>query len=128
MYTVSVKRNFIAQHFLIGGDWGAENQEHSHAYQLELQLHGASLDQHGFLVDIVHIEQILQEVINKYQDQVLNLLPEFEGLNPSIEHFSRILCQQIAQKIQAPNLNALTIQLWENDIAWASYQAQLPTG
>lgn len=124
MYTVAVKRNFIAQHFLIGGEWGAENQNHSHHYQLELQLHGESLDQHGYLVDIVQIEQTLQELVQKYQDQTLNLLPEFEGLNPSIEHFSRILCQQLAQNIHAPNLHALTVQLWENEIAWASYQMQ----
>ena len=25
MYTVSVKQDLIAQHYLIGGDWGAEN-------------------------------------------------------------------------------------------------------
>lgn len=125
MYTVAVKRNFIAQHFLIGGDWGAENQKHSHHYQLELQLQGESLDRHGYLVDIVQIEQALEELIFKFQDKTLNLLPEFEGLNPSIEHFSRILCQQLAKKIQEPNLNSLTVKLWENDIAWASFKLPL---
>jgi 6-pyruvoyltetrahydropterin/6-carboxytetrahydropterin synthase len=30
MYTVTITRDFVAQHFLIGGDWGAENQWHSH--------------------------------------------------------------------------------------------------
>ncbi|MBT7783576.1 MAG: 6-carboxytetrahydropterin synthase, partial [Anaerolineae bacterium] len=57
MYTVAVKRKFVAQHFLIGGDWGAENFLHSHHYQVELQLEGATLDKHGYLVDIVDIEE-----------------------------------------------------------------------
>ena len=35
MYSVAVKREFVAQHFLIGGDWGAENDWHSHHYQVE---------------------------------------------------------------------------------------------
>ena len=26
MYNVAVKREFDAQHFLIGGDWGLENE------------------------------------------------------------------------------------------------------
>mgnify|MGYP000940684504 CR=1 FL=1 len=125
MYTVAVKRNFIAQHFLIGGDWGAENQLHSHHYQFELQLHGESLDHYGYMVDIVQIEQALEELVLKFQDKTLNLLPEFEGLNPSIEHFSRILCQQLAKKIQQPNVKSLTAKLWENDIAWASFQMQI---
>ena len=122
MYTVAVKRDFIAQHFLFGGDWGAENELHSHHYQVEVQLFGASLDQHGYLVDIVDIENRLEALVTRYSDKTLNDLPEFAGLNPSIEHFSRIFCQKIAQDLPAPNLNAITIQLWENEIAWASYR------
>jgi 6-pyruvoyltetrahydropterin/6-carboxytetrahydropterin synthase len=122
MYTVAVKRDFIAQHFLIGGDWGAENDRHSHHYQVELQLYGTSLDDHGYLVDIVAIEQALDALVAQFRDRTLNEMPEFEGLNPSIEHFSRILCQALAACIQAPNLQGLTVKLWENEIAWASYQ------
>ena len=47
MYTVTITRDFVAQHFLIGGDWGAENQWHSHHYKAEVRLEGATLDQHG---------------------------------------------------------------------------------
>lgn len=124
MYTVAVKRDFIAQHHLIGGDWGAENELHSHHYQVELQLHGEVLDTHGYLVDIVEIEKILNSLVEHYRDQTLNDLPEFTGLNPSIEHFSRILCQTIAAHLQAQNLQSITLKLWENDIAWASYEVK----
>ena len=122
MYSVSVKRDFIAQHYLIGGDWGAENELHSHHYQAEVQLEGETLDQHGYLVDIVDIEQSLNALVARYRDHILNDLPEFEGLNPSIEHLSRILCQAMAAQIQAKNLNAVTVKLWENEIAWAAYR------
>ena len=122
MYTVAVKRDFVAQHYLIGGDWGAENEKHSHHYVLELRLEGATLDQHGYLVDIVEIEQQLDALVAHYRDKTLNDLPEFADLNPSIEHFARILCQTLANHIPAPNLNALTVRIWENDIAWASYR------
>ncbi|HSF81361.1 MAG TPA: 6-carboxytetrahydropterin synthase [Anaerolineales bacterium] len=125
MYTVAVRREFIAQHFLIGGDWGAENQLHSHHYQLEIQLEGESLDQHGYLVDIVDIEANLELLTSRYRDQTLNDLPEFAGLNPSLEHFARILCHKLAVAIQAPNLHAIRTKLWENDIAWAAYRLEV---
>jgi 6-pyruvoyltetrahydropterin/6-carboxytetrahydropterin synthase len=125
MYTVAVKRNFIAGHFLTGGDWGAENERHAHHYQVELQLHGESLDEHGYLVDIVAIEQALDALVDGYRDCTLNDLPEFQGLNPSIEHFSRILCQALAGRIQAANIQTMTVRLWENEIAWASYQSRV---
>ena len=125
MYTVAVKRDFIAQHFLLGGDWDAENHFHSHHYQVEMQLEGATLDRHGYLVDIVDIAANLDALIAHYRDKTLNELPEFAELNPSIEHFSRILCEAMAQRIKAVNLSAVTVKLWENEIAWASFRKEL---
>ena len=122
MYRVAVKREFDAQHFLIGGDWGPENDLHGHHYQVEVQLQGATLDQHGYLVDIVDIETHLETLVVKYKDKILNELPEFEGLNPSIENFSRIFCLEFSENVMELNISAVTIKLWENEIAWASYR------
>ena len=44
--------------------------------------------------DIVKIEEELQVVIDYFGDKMLNDQPEFKGLNPSIEHFSRIICER----------------------------------
>ena len=125
MYTVAVARDFVAQHFLIGGDWGPENDWHSHHYRVEVQLEGTTLNQHGYLVDIVDIEHHLEALVAHYRDKTLNELPEFDGLNPSIEHFSRIICRALVERIQAANLHAITVKIWENDIAWASYRQEL---
>ena len=121
MYTLGVKREFIARHYLIGGDWGAENLPNSHHYVLELQLTGRELDKHGYLVDILDVEKHLDEIVNYYKDQMLNDKPEFSGLNPSIEHFSRILATSLHDRIQAENITSLKIVLWENESAWAAY-------
>lgn len=126
MYTLAVKRDFVAQHYLIGGDWGAENQWHSHHYQLEILLEGDRLDEHGYLVDIVDVENNLQQLVVHYRDKTLNDLPEFEGLNPSIEHFTRILCNALASRLRATTLTAISVKLWENEIAWAAYRQVLP--
>ena len=122
MYTLAVRRDFIARHFLIGGDWGPENYPNSHHYVLELQLSGAELDQHGYLCDIVDVEKQLDEVVAYYREQMLNERPEFEALNPSIEHFARILATALDERINAPNITALKVVLWENEVAWASYE------
>ena len=124
MYTLAVRRDFIARHFLIGGDWGAENFPNSHHYVLELQLAGNELDQHGYLVDIVDVEKHLDEVVSYYKEQMLNDKPEFTGLNPSIEHFSRILATDLNNRIQAKNITSLKVVLWEHANAWAAYQVE----
>jgi 6-pyruvoyltetrahydropterin/6-carboxytetrahydropterin synthase len=124
MYTLGVRRDFIARHYLIGGDWGMENFPNSHHYVLELQLEGRELDQHGYLVDIVDVEKHLDEIVNYYKEQMLNDKPEFAGLNPSIEHFARILASTLSEHINATNITSLKIVLWENESAWAAYTLQ----
>ncbi len=120
-HRVLVRKPFIAQHYLIGGDWGAENDPHSHPYILELELAGETLDQHNYLVDIDHIKGCLEDQLARYSDKLLNDLPEFAGQNPSIELFSRTLCQNLSNCITAGNIRQITVRLWENDDAWASY-------
>ena len=125
MYTVAVIRKFTAQHFLVGGDWGEENKVHSHHYQLEVQLFGTELNQHGYLVDIVEIESELDAIVDYFGDQTLNDLTEFSGLNPSIENFSRIICKKLIYKIIDKNLKSITVKLWENEFAWSAYSEEL---
>ena len=122
MYTLAVQRDFIASHYLVGGDWGPENQLHAHHYRLEVILEAPELDRHGYIVDIVDLETNLEDLVDYFKDQTLNDLPEFKELNPSIEHFSRIFLKSITGKIKADNLTALTVKIWENEIAWTSYR------
>jgi 6-pyruvoyltetrahydropterin/6-carboxytetrahydropterin synthase len=128
MYTLAVRRNFIARHFLIGGDWGPENFPNSHHYVLELQLQASELDQHGYLVDIVDVSRHLDELIGYYSEKMLNDLPEFKGLNPSLEHFARILAVALDARIRDPNICEVKVILWENESAWAAYEIQRPAG
>ena len=122
MYTLAVQRDFIASHYLIGEDWGPENHLHAHHYRVEVILEALQLDRHGYIVDIVDLETNLEDLVGYFKDQTLNELAEFKGLNPSIEHFCRILLKAISGKIKASNLTAVTVKIWENEIAWTSYR------
>ncbi len=122
MYTVAVTKDFIASHFLIGGDWGSENFPHAHHYVAEVSIEAAQLDRHGYLVDIVEIEGALNSIVVYFRDCMLNEKEEFAGLNPSIEHFSRIICEKLLALIHPPGTGTLTVKLWENDSCWAAFR------
>jgi len=124
MYRVCVHNAFTAQHYLIGGDWGAENQLHAHPYRLELELSGTDLDQHQYLVDIVAIQQALVDQIALVEGNTLNDLPAFAGVNPSLEFFARWLCESLADRIKAAMIERVMVRLWENESAWASYELE----
>jgi 6-pyruvoyltetrahydropterin/6-carboxytetrahydropterin synthase len=122
MYTVAVKRHFVAQHYLVGTDYATENKTHSHHYQVELEVEGKELDQHGYLIDVVDIQSHLDAQVSYYRDKTLNDLPEFKGLNPSIECFAFILCRIFSKTLNVPSTSSIIVKIWENDNTWASYR------
>jgi 6-pyruvoyltetrahydropterin/6-carboxytetrahydropterin synthase len=120
-YTVGVIRDFVAQHFLFGGDWGRENTLHSHHYRMEAIFEGDRLDQHGYLLDIAVVKTQLEAVVERFRDHTLNDLPELGGQNPGIEPFARVLAESLAGRLDTGNLTGLTIKLWENEEAFCTY-------
>jgi len=121
MHELQVGRSFVAQHYLTVPNSGAENEWHSHRFELEVVLKGEGLNEQGYLVDIVAVEDALDNLVDRYRDATLNDLPEFTGLNPSIEHFSRICCNALKDRLPTESLDELTVRIWEDETAWASY-------
>ena len=122
MYTLGVRREFTARHYLVGGEFGAEGVEHHHRYQLEVVLEAESLNNHGFLVDIVEVDSHLDAVVEGVRDQTLNDLAPFAGLNPSIERLATIIHQDLRSRLSTAGLASLAVTVWEDEIAWTSYR------
>jgi 6-pyruvoyltetrahydropterin/6-carboxytetrahydropterin synthase len=124
MHRLCFRRDFTARHFLVGGNWGSENEPHSHPYRIEWELAAPALDEHGYLVDLIKVERCLGEVLGRYRDALLNDLPEFEGVNPSLERFSKLLWERLSTAL--PPEMRCAVRLWENESAWAGYEEAGP--
>ncbi len=124
MYSIAIQRVFSAGHFLIEGDWGPENQPHTHRYLVEVMVSGLQLDRHGFLIDIVDLELRLEQILSGYRDRHLNELSAFAGLNPSLEHFARIIAGDLRKQGFPPNVTSMVVKIWENEMAWASFSEE----
>ena len=125
MYTVSVNRNFTASHYLVGGNWGAENERHRHCYRLEVCLEGSSLDSHEYLVDIVEVEAAVDRLVSALEDKTLNDAPGFKDRNPSIELLATLFCRDLAEQMHNQPINAVKVTVWENESAWASFRLEV---
>lgn len=121
MYSLCLQKNFSARHYLIGGDWGSENLPHEHPYRVEIRLSAKDLDEHGYLVDLAELEPILDGCIGYYKKQMLNDLPEFHEVNPSIERLAKRFHDRFLQQLGSHRFCAVEIRMWEDEMAWASY-------
>lgn len=125
MYQVAIRKPLTSFHHLIGGDWGSENEHHAHDYTVEVVLEGPRLNHHGYLFDIAELKTKNDAVWARYSNADLNALPEFEGLNPSVEHFARLYAERLRDSLALPGVSELKLTLWEDETAWASYRIVL---
>ncbi|MDS0295960.1 6-pyruvoyl trahydropterin synthase family protein [Halogeometricum luteum] len=123
MYAVTVVRPFVARHALTVPNPGPEGDPHSHRYRLEVELTGETLNEYDYLVDIDAVESALDGVEERYADAFLNDLPEFEGYNPSVERFARVVHDRLAAELDAEAASEATVTVWEDDAANAAYTA-----
>jgi 6-pyruvoyltetrahydropterin/6-carboxytetrahydropterin synthase len=120
MYTVGLLRAFEAEHRLVGGDWGKENERHSHPYRLEVVFEGEALDRHGYLLDISVVEPRLDALCARYRGAMLNDLPEFAEKNPGIEVFAKVIADRLAPELAGSPVSALLVKVWESETAYAT--------
>ena len=116
MYTVSVTRRFVAQHYLTVPNPGPEGELHSHQFTAEVTFRGPELGEYGYLVEAV---------VETFRDATLNELPAFEGRNPSAEHFARIFGNRLTDRLTPEPATELTVALQEDDVATVSYTESL---
>lgn len=121
-YTLHVVKEFRAQHMLTVACAGPESVPHSHAFKVIVALESDVLDTAGYLVDITEVETALGNVIGYFSEGLLNELPEFQGLNPSLEHFARIFFELLAEAWYArTDVRIREVTLWEDELASITY-------
>ncbi|PSP85922.1 6-pyruvoyl tetrahydropterin synthase [Halobacteriales archaeon QS_1_68_17] len=125
MYSLSVARDFVAQHFLTVPDPGPEGEVHSHRFRAEVRFAGPELDEYGYLVDIDAVNAVLDDLEDRYRDALLNDLPEFAGQNPSVERFAHHFAERVADRAPTETPTGLSVRMWEDDDAWARYERDL---
>jgi len=125
MYRTACLQQFKAQHYLIGGDWGKENNLHTHNYSVELCVEGPELNADGYLIDLFDLKKSAEKLLAPFENRTLNDLPEFAGVNPSIERLAAYICDNIEVNPGETVLSAIIVKVWEDDQAWASCRRDL---
>ncbi len=123
VYSTTVRTDFVAQHYLTVPNPGPEGEPHSHHFEIEMTFRGPELNRYDYLVDIDDADAALASLAERYRDVLLNDLPEFEGDNPSVERFARVVFERVTETVTDDTVTELAVTVWEDDTAAASYDA-----
>lgn len=124
MYTVTVSETFVAQHFLTVPDPGPEGDLHSHTFTAEVEFAGPDLGDYGYLLDIDDAVAAVEATAERYRDATLNDLPEIAG-NPSAERLAAAFGDRVAERVDAPAVERLTVAVREDDVAEVSHRREV---
>jgi 6-pyruvoyltetrahydropterin/6-carboxytetrahydropterin synthase len=125
MYSTTVSTDFVAQHFLTVPNPGPEGEPHSHHFEIEMTFRGPELNEYDYLVDIDDADAALSELADRYRDELLNDCPAFEGYNPSVERFARVVFERVIDAVDDDTVTELAVTVWEDDTAAATYDASV---
>jgi 6-pyruvoyltetrahydropterin/6-carboxytetrahydropterin synthase len=126
MYSVSIREQFIARHFL-AKETGKEGTPHSHHYFVEVCAFGDRLDAQGFLINIVDLKHQLHLLVNEICDRLLNDLEVFRGTIPTLENLAHQLWVQIAPRLKGTNVSSIKVTVWEEEYICASFEGKVST-
>lgn len=123
MFTLRVKTDFAAAHFLEGYPYECKRL-HGHNFVVEVFVKGHNLDKLGMLIDFKVLKSIVRDEISRFDHELLNELPDFKGINPTSENISRVLFTNIKRRLSNINHDCelMRVRVWENENGYVDYE------
>ncbi len=120
MFELRVKHDFPAAHHLEGypGDCA---RQHGHNWTVEVFAQSTELDSLGLAMDFRDLKRAVKSLIEPWDHQDLNTLPDFKGINPSAEQIAKLAFDRLSERVNNPKTHIDRVTIWENDRCSATY-------
>ena len=131
VFTVSVQAHYDSAHYLVHYQGKCERL-HGHRYVVEAAVQTAELNAAGIAFDFVDLKRELRALADRLDHQLLNDLPEFDGVETSAETQARWFWNELKKRLPDAQARGLVYtRVWETPTQWAQYGpvgAPLPSG
>jgi len=121
MYEIKIISHFSAAHQLKDFTGRCERL-HGHNWKVEAYLRGKELNKDGMLLDFRILKDTLNRVLNRFDHQFLNELPEFKDRPPSTENIAHLIFKRLKEELHFENVRVSKVSVWESEDSCATYQ------
>ena len=113
MYLLTVESEFSAAHHLVDYP-GACKRMHGHNWKVKVAIYSNELDQLGMVIDLLKIQKLLDECLQKFDHRLVNEVPPFDKVNPTSENFARHFYNTIEGKLP-DHVGIQSVEIFETD-------------
>jgi 6-pyruvoyltetrahydropterin/6-carboxytetrahydropterin synthase len=120
VFELRVEVEFAAAHHLKGypGDCA---RPHGHNFVVEVHARSRRLDRIGMALDFKALKGAARELIAGWDHQDLNLLEDFQAINPSAEEIAKLSYDRLSKIIDNGETWIDRVTVWENARCAATY-------
>ena len=126
MYAVTVRDHVMVAHSLTGEVFGPAQALHGATFTVDAGFRGERLDEHGILVDIGCVTEVLSTVLDPLRYRNLDEVPELAGRNTTTEVLAGWIAGRLVDEIRSGTLvgardhvSTVAVTLHESHVAWA---------
>lgn len=113
-YTITTETTFSAAHYLRGYQ-GDCSRLHGHNWNVEVSVSTSKLDENGFAIDFLALEDLLKKAVAPFEHHNLNEVPPFDTKNPTAENIAEYVFETMSGNIRKFSPEALVskVTVWE---------------
>ncbi|MCB0281152.1 MAG: 6-carboxytetrahydropterin synthase QueD [Calditrichae bacterium] len=113
MYRLSTKKMISAAHILHGYD-GPCSRLHGHNWNVKIDVLSDYLDKVGLSIDFMDLDDLLWQVIGRFDHRHFNDIAPFDKMNPTAENIARYFFDEIKEKLPK-HVKLEKITIWETE-------------
>jgi 6-pyruvoyl-tetrahydropterin synthase len=134
MFSLTVVDHIMVAHSFKGEEFGPAQRLHGATFVVEAEFRAPRLDHLNLLVDIGLAKTELRRILDAMDYRNLDEHPPFAGQNTTTEFLCQAihgaLCSALAEGRLGgggANVTAIKVLLRESHVAWAAYEAPVPS-
>ncbi len=116
MFEMMLERHFSSAHHLLNYV-GKCATPHGHNYKVRVYVQMNTLDKANIALDFKDMKAVLDPIIDRFDHQDLNTLPDFAGESPSAEFMARLIFNELRESL--PDVSKVCI--YETDTQAVCY-------
>lgn len=120
MFDIFIKTHFAGAHHLREYPGDCE-KPHGHNWKVEVTVRATKLDNCGMGIDFKILKSIVKEAVDKLDHNDLNTLPYFQDKNPSSEHISLFIYEEIEPLLKHDRYALHSVTVYETDTQGLTY-------
>ncbi|MGB3211992.1 MAG: 6-carboxytetrahydropterin synthase QueD [Desulforhopalus sp.] len=127
MFDIFIDTHFAGAHHLRDYPGDCE-KPHGHNWKVKVTVRATELDQYGMGIDFKVLKKTVKEVIDKLDHHDLNTLPYFQDKNPSSEHISRFIFDEVSSRLSHDHYALHAVTVLETDTQGLTYYGDQRNG